>query len=156
MSLSYCPSCPIVPWTRWTVLWNPSISKICMSMVRHYPTAHPVHGQDGQHYGIQVSIQVYLILLSIPSYCWIDSTMNLTVYLHIRHYPTVHPVLLYMDRMDSTMESMSTQVYLILLSIPSYCTMDWMDSTMNFTVYLHIHTSLSYCPSRPWTRWTAL
>ena len=58
--------CPSRPWTRWIALWNPSIHSSL-----HYPTVHPV-------------------LMD-----WMDSTMNLIVYLHIHHYPTVHPVLLY-------------------------------------------------------------
>ena len=99
-ALSYCPSCPIVPWTRWTVRWNPTVY---IHML--YPTVHPVllyHGQDGRYNGIQLSIYICFILLSILSYCT-------------------------MDRMDSTMESNCLCICVILLSIPSYCTMDRMD-----------------------------
>ena len=42
----------IVPWTEWTVLWNPSIHSDLP-----YPIVHPIllyHGQDGQYCGIQV------------------------------------------------------------------------------------------------------
>ena len=34
----YCPSCPIVPWTGWTVQWNSVYSHL------PYPTAHPILG----------------------------------------------------------------------------------------------------------------
>ena len=94
-TLSYIPSHPIVQWTRWTVLWNLSIQSYLP-----YPTIHPVllyHGQDGQYYGIQVYSHIYLILLSILSYCTMDrkdSTMA-SKYPFRLPYPTVHPVLLY-------------------------------------------------------------
>ena len=185
-TLSYCPSRPIVPWTGWTVLWNPSIH-----LDLPYPTVHPVllyHGQDGQYCEIQVSIQVYLILLSIPSYCTMDrmdstveskypfrSTLsycpshpivpwtgwtvlwNPSIHLDLP-YPTVHPVLLYHGQDGQYCEiQVSIQVYLILLSIPSYCTMDRMDSTVESKY--PFRSTLSYCPSHPivpWTRWTVL
>ena len=61
----YYPSLPTVPWTRWTVLWNPSIHSGLA-----YPTVHvdstmesvistlsyPILLYHGQYYGIQVSI----------------------------------------------------------------------------------------------------
>ena len=81
--------------------WNPNVH-----LDIPYPTVHPIllyHGQDGQCDGIQVSIQIYLILLSILSYCT-------------------------MDRMDSMTESKCLFRY-----------------------------TLSYCPSYPivpWTGWT--
>ena len=66
-TLSYCPSHPIVPWTGWTVRWNPSVHSDLPC-----PTVHPILLYHGQYDGIQVSIQIYLMLLSIPSYCAMD------------------------------------------------------------------------------------
>ena len=165
-SLSYCPSRPIVPWTGWTVQWNPtvylfiillSIPSYCTMdrmdstmesncLFIHYPTVHPVllyHGHDGQYNGIQLSIYT-----SISSYCT-------------------------MDRMNSTVESNC----LFVLSILSYCTMDRMNGTTEsnclFIRYPTVHPvllyhghdgqyngiqlsiySLSYCQSCPIVPWT--
>ena len=183
-TLSYCPSYPIVPWTGWTVPRNPSIHSYIP-----YPTVHPIllyHGRDGQYHGIQVSIHIYLILLSILSYCTMDGMdstteskypfiytlsycpsypivpwtgwtvpRNPSIHSYIP-YPTVHPILLYHGR-DGQYHGIqvSIHIYLILLSILSYCTMDGMDSTTE-SKYPFIYI-LSYCPSYPivpWTEWT--
>ena len=117
----------------------------------------------------------------------------------IKSYFTAHNILSTTDRMDGTMESkclskftahpvllyhgldghyngiQSIHIYLILLHIPSYCTMDSLDSIMESkcpscpiipqtgwtvqwktSVYLHLCT-LSYYPTCPivlWTGWT--
>ena len=192
-ALSYCLSCPIVPWTGWTVRWN----KLSMHMC--YPVVHPIllyHGQDGcmmesnciytyalsycpsrpivlwtgwMYDGIQLYIYICFIQLSIPSYYTMDrmdGTMESNcIYTYVLSCCPSHPIVpwtgwmydgiqLYiyicfillsipsyctMDRMDGTMESNCIYTYIcfILLSIPSYCTMDKMDSDNRWTPTVH-------------------
>ena len=129
-ALSYCPSRPIVPWTGW--MYN----------------------------GIQLYIYICFIQLSIHSYCTMDTGQDgrydgILLSMHMR-YPVVHPVLLYHGQ-DGRYNGIQLSIYIcfILLSIPSYCTMDRMDSTIESNcLYTY---ALSYCPSRPivpWTGWT--
>ena len=102
----------------------------------HYPTFHPIllyNGQDGQYYGIQVSSHIYLILLSILSYCTMDkmdSTMEskYTVIFTLSYCPS-RPIVPWIGWTVLWNPSIHSG-YLILLSILSYCTMDKMDSTM--------------------------
>ena len=68
-ALSYCPSCPIVPWTGWTVRWNPTVYAYALSCC----PSHPIVPWTGWMYdGIQLYIYICFILLSIPSYCTMD------------------------------------------------------------------------------------
>ena len=178
-ALSYCPSCPIVPWTGWTVQWNPTVY---IHML--YPTVHPVllyHGQDGQYDGIQLSMHMrYPVVHPILLYHGQDGCMmeSNCIYTYVLSYCPSRPIVLWtgwmydgiqlyiyicfiqlsipsyytMDRIDGTMESNCLCICVILLSIPSYCTMDRMDGTMESNcIYTYV---LSCCPSHPIVPWT--
>ena len=149
--------------------------------------------------GMNSTMESYCLLLSIPSYCTmdrLDGTMESNC-LFI-HYPTVNPVLLYHGQDEQyngillyiyTLSycpsrpivpwtgwmvrwNPTVYLYVILLSIPSYCTMDRMNSIMeSYCIFIHYPTvhhvllyhgqvgwydgiqlpiyTLSYCPSRP-------
>ena len=130
-------------------------------------------GQNIHHNGTQVSNQILFYCPSHPTVPWdrMDSMMESK---YLSKF-IVHPALLYhgLDRQYSGIQS--THIYLILLHIPSYCTMDSLDSIMESkcpscpivpqtgwtvqwktSVYLDLCT-LSYypsCPIVPWTGWT--
>ena len=157
-TLSYCPSHPIVPQTGWTVPWNPSVHSDLPYPTVHpnpsvhsdlpYPTVHPIllyHGQDGQYDGTQVSIQIYHILLSIPSYCTadrMDSTMEFKCpFRSTIYYCPSHPIV---PRTGWTVWWNST-VHSHLLSIPSYCTTVWWNPRVHLDLpYPTVHPILLY------------
>ena len=106
-------------------------------------------------------IYTYTILLSIPTYYTMDKYYGilLSIYIYVRmlsYYPS-HPILPWTRWI--VLWNPTVHLYIrtlsYVLSIPSYCTIDKMDSTME-SKYPVIST-LSYYPSHPivpWTGWT--
>ena len=92
----YYPSLPTVPWTRWTVLWNPSI---------HSGLAYPTVHVDSTMESVISTLSYY------PSHPIVPWTVLWNPSIHLGQlYPTV------MDRMNSTIESKYP-----LRSTLSYC-----------------------------------
>ena len=101
-------------------------------------------GQNIHHNGIQVSNQILFYYPSRPTVPWdrMDSMMESK---YLSKF-IVHPALLYHELDGQYNGIQSTHIYLILLHIPSYCTMDSLDSIME--------SKCPSCPIVPQTGWT--